>query len=684
MLGLLACTACSSCSSPASNLPTAPSRTGKYRDAWRYIKARPAQHAKLLDLERDLTSEPAEYATRRRSERFYPQGLYYDPRTQTAWVYSRAHTEQRGFQRLDTRAAGLLGSDWHLVATRTGPLDTRRCIALRDRDLTLCLGLMHKGGLRAYGSASFRANLPERGGFRDFAVDNARARIYIIDSYLDALVTLDLSGQFIAQMSLVPGAYRIRTLDDTHLLILASNQPRLTLLKLDADGLPGQKIGIHTVATIRDAAFEPTTGRVWTAGYRQARVRRRRGHVENLHSFVYAYRLDDLALGVFVPVVSKDLSRSRLTDPVSVEYSPTGMVIALSGSHRVARLAVSASASTRLASQMTGLVPNAVLAVDDVIFTAGFLSGQLWVHDARSLRARQVIALDGEASRRGRQRAQPYELGEMLFYSKALWSDQPDNQFTCNSCHWDGLSDHRMHPGFNESRWEQIRPAAGAGMLAPIFTPGQASSLTIAVQGFIKSLDTRFFASPTRPVWFESVAVALDSDISGAMPHIRQRAISTFETRRALLTYLARRPVAPGYLRAPGQPFSASAARGARLFFRDCTGCHAPVVHMARNQPMTEASALRYLVDRPLAFADARLEKAGVLPYFTASGNRIAPLTHLARPGPFFSDGSAPTLRAVLRRSNPHARLVHAPENRALPAYDEADRADLLDFLLSL
>lgn len=652
----------------------------KYRDQWRYFKARPDDHARLLAHERALVARPQEYASRRQSRRFYPQGLYYDASTHTVWVYSRAHTEQLGL-----RATGAFGSTrptWQLADRRSGPLETRRCQALRTRASTLCLGLMHPGGLRAYGPAPFSSQLPMRGGFRDFAILEERARIYVIDGYLDALWVLDLKGQVLSQTEISAGTYRIGAMGEDRLFLLASNQPRLNVVQLDDAGDVREQIGLHTAAPYRSATFDAESRLLWTVGYRQARVRRNRGYVENLESFAYVYRADDLAMGVPVPVRAVDLSHTRLTDPVAVDIAGDGVILALAGSHQLARLTRRrTTAPDPLTHHSTGLVPNALLAVDGDVFSAGFLTSDVRVHDAADLRTRQVLGLDHGASLSGRRAGRPYELGEMLFYSKELWSERPRNHFTCNSCHWDGLTDHRIHPGFLESRWEQIRPASGAGLLAPVFTPGKTTSLTVAVQGFIKSLDERFWTRPDAPVWFADVKVAIDADETA----IRHSELSTFDARRALLTYLARRPVEPGYLRVPGQPLSRSAVRGADLFLRDCASCHPPVARMADRAPLTRPRMLDYLVDRPLAFARAHpLAKTGVEPYFGDAGNRVAPLTQLGRPGPFLSNGSAPTLRAVIRRTDVRADRVHGPENAGQPVYRGADESDLLNFLLSI
>lgn len=645
---------------PDVHAPAAGSRAPDFAGAY------PAEHAALQAAERALVREPLQYARKDRADRFRPAGLYFEPHGRTLWVWSRAHPEQRGFTLRDGR--------WQPEATRTGPLDTRRCVVLQRAPLALCVGLLEPGGVRAFGAQPFHPGLPARGGFRDLAVSEVHGRVYVIDVRDDVLWVLDLRGAVQGRVPLVAGAYGIGTLGDDALFVLAGNQPHLSVLPLDGQGMPGPPTGIETVAPFRAARFDGEL--LWTAGYRQARVRRNHGLIENLESFLYAYRKADLARGVLAPVHAVDLAAEHLTDAVAVAPAAAGILVALSGSHRLARVDAGGHpvpAGPAVMARPSAFVTGDVLAEGASIFTVGLLDDALHVHRQSDLGLIETVPLAAEPYP---EPATDYALGEALFYGKALWADTPNNQFTCNSCHWEGGNDHRVHPGYRESRWELGRPAAGVGMLAPIFTPGQASSITAAVNGFVRALDERYWTARETGAWLDPVEVAIAPG--------RRALLSPYEVRRALLTYLARLPVEPGFLRPTGEPFSPSALRGAALFWRDCAHCHQPSSHMAAADALGHAAALDHLIERPLAFGAARWEKTGVLPYFTERGNRVSPLTQLGRGGPFFSNGSARTLAEVLRRTDPGRSLVHAPENAAAPFYQAGQVQDLIDFLLSI
>lgn len=649
-----------------------------HEQALRFPAVYPSEHAALQALERDLARAPVTYARKDLAGRFRPQGLYFEPHDRTLWAWSRAHPEQRGFALRDGR--------WQEVGARTGPLDTRRCVALQRTRLTLCVGLLEPGGLRAHG-APFEAELPARGGFRDVAASEGHGRVYVIDAYLDALWILDLRGALRGRVPLTPGAYGVGRLGDDALFVLASSQPRLSVLPLDDRGMPGAPIGIETAATIRAAQHDAQRDLLWTAGPRQAVVRRNRGYVENLESFVYAYPVADLLRGQATPVHAVDLAAEGLADPVALAVAESRVHAVAAGSHRLVRIdpgpghgsapesgpGLDAGSALRVTTRRSGFVPRDVLAVDGWVFTAGMLDDRLHVHRGDELAVAQVLALDDHDPARA---PTEYEIGEVLFHSKSLWADTPRNRFTCQSCHWDGLTDYRVHPGFAESRWEQIRPAAGVGMLAPIFSPGQAADLTIAVHGFVRALDERYWTAREHAAWLADIEVEV-------APGQRRR-LSGYQVRRALLTYLARLPVEPGFLRAPGQAFSRSALRGATLFWRDCARCHQPAPRLGAGVVLGREAALDYLVHQPLAFGAAQRARTGVEPYFTEQGNRISPLTQLGRGGPYFSDGSARTLPEALLRTNPSSDLVHAPGNAAAPFYTPGEVQELIDFLLSI
>jgi hypothetical protein len=116
--------------------------------------------------------------------------------------------------------------------------------------------------------------------------------------------------------------------------------------------------------------------------------------------------------------------------------------------------------------------------------------------------------------------------------------------------------------------------------------------------------------------------------------------------------------------------------------FRDgCAGCHQLVSDSARGDRIPARLLERRLLAGQVALTDARLHAVGT-PILGDGGNNPPSLRGVWEAAPYFSDGSARTLEELLRRTDPDAPAVHAPENAARPsAFTPAQRAALLAFL---
>ena len=99
--------------------------------------------------------------------------------------------------------------------------------------------------------------------------------------------------------------------------------------------------------------------------------------------------------------------------------------------------------------------------------------------------------------------------------------------------------------------------------------------------------------------------------------------------------------------------------------------------------PFADWERLIMAAETPLVFADARYEKTGVVPYVHEAGARVTSLRRIYAKRPYFTNGSAPDLDAVIER----ARLMGdqffhdgAPP-RARPAVSRDDARALRAFL---
>lgn len=614
---------------------------------------------RLLAIEDAIRREPRRYADPSGLDdgRYRPAGAYLEE--ETLWVYSRAQWPQLGLRAKDGR--------WEVSAKRTGPADTRRCIATGSLAFgTVCVGYLERGGLLGFDRPQLGEQLPQRGGFTDVAV--REDELLVVDSIAPALWVIDREGAVRKRIPLSPGSHAVRPLDGQRLLVLSHQAPELAILEAS-----GSLTALRSGTPVRDVAIDETRGLVWTVGPANRLVRRRNGYIEDLYSTVVGYRLD--APEPNLPVVELDLRQKRLVD---------GVDIALFGD----RLAVVAAGSDALwvvhpethhdVVVPTGLTPSASVVAGHRIFVTNRLDDSVTVvrFDApldRPATADQISATSVPLGPRPHVLASPTALGELLFYQRALWSDDVLNDFTCNSCHWDGLTDHRLQPGFGEQRWEMTRPAVGIAGVAPLFSPMGSSSLSAAIEGLFSALDVRYWTEHGQRLFLEPVDVRV-----GGLVH----RVDPGEARRALLSYAMRLAPAIGPLRRPDRSLTDAARTGLQLFMRDCARCHEPTADMRTRERLPGEAIEEALREGPLTFGAPLFNQSGVEPYYTPHGNRISPLIALYRGGPFFTDGSAATLEDVVEMTDPTQRLVHAAATGDF--YDETEKAALVAFLLSL
>lgn len=460
------------------------------------------------------------------------------------------------------------------------------------------------------------------------------------------------SAQVAKLSSQVKGSYLAKT-DGNYLAVAAWLSPQLVLFDTITGALLAE---IQLKAPVRDMAFDLKRGLLWTIGPENNLVRRQRGKMENLHTAIYGYRLPELSLQKILLWYKKELVDGNALAIVGDELFATA-----GGSGYLWRYHLGSSKEDLLA---TGPVPRGLAAQGKTLSWVNYLSDEIEILDIGTGK-KQRLALS-------KTPRQP-DFGELLFYQTGMWADTADNAFTCNSCHWDGLSDHRLHPGFLEKRWELTRPVAGIAAVKPIFTPMQAANLSEAIEGFFRVLDVRYWQKNSDPPYYlEPVRLRVSPE--------ETIEVSALEARKALLKTLIGWPALAPARRRVGEALSKEAKEGAAIFLRDCARCHEPVTSMRTRRKVP----LAVLRDRPLVFAAPFYAQTGIKPYFTAQGNRISPLLNLARGGPFFSNGSAPDLESVVLSANPSRSEVHAPENARNPFYSADEREKLLAFLRSI
>ena len=585
--------------------------------------------AELRAFAAERTAPGARFANPAESRHFSPTGVSVDEGT--VWVWSAAQPRQVGFQKRD--------GEWAATDERQGPLRTRRCV---DR---WCVGAREPGGVIAVSGEAWTSGLPTRGGFVDLA--RVGDFLYVLDGVEHQIVAMNLDGEVQGSVDVPAAPLRMQGAGDK-LWVLSGTPPFLSVFPLQ-DGLPGLGVPKGQTVPARDAVYDPERQMIWTVGPLDIGVERQGGAIRGMGTMVFGWPLGDRE--------SIRWHVEEIIDGSRIALDGGRLVVSATGSDAVAYLDPDQKTARLVAA---GLAPQGLAWIaPGVVAVASHLDDTL-----RILGDDAVLSLDSTP------RTEAADVGERLFYSPAVWSIPESGAYTCNSCHWDTGVDHRKHPGRDPGRWEQTRGLGGVAALHPLFTPGQGQTLAGAVEGLVRLLDVRFEQPTTTRWWLESRTITVKGD--------GEVTLSAQELREALVAFLATLPVERGPLYQEG--LSDTAREGLALFLRDCASCHEPSPVMARREKQTDV--VGYLATGPLVFAAPLWSKTGVEPYFTARGNRVSPLWELDRGGPFFSNGSASSIEALLHAARPGTRHVH--DGGDGPTYSTPEVGALRDFLLSI
>ncbi len=598
------------------------------RPQWPDIRLSP-YFSKLVAQEAALAKQPTEYEDYDRREHFRPEGIYSDGKD--IFVWSSRHREQAVLSEKS--------GHWFAARWRLGPLKTQRCLFIEKDGLgSVCLGAMQPKGLTSF-DTKIHFELEPRAGYVDFAYSTNR--FFVADAVREQIAILDNRGKLLGSTS-APGIYRIFAAEK-NLIYLSHLEPRLVVLT-EVNGAWQQRAAFHLNAPVRDLWFDGAAQLLWTIGPKNEIVRRKNGGIDNLNSFLYAYTTNDLMAGKASPTVAVDLGKQGLVDAISLTPSPQGLLIAARGSARYARVLPQGGLEI-LPTGLRGVAALFPLGQD--LFAAGIFSDAVKVFSSGG-NPTAAIGLN----RRAAPALTAAEKGEMIFYSRAIGRDLPQNQYSCESCHWDRLTDHRVHYGGGGTQG-LIRPPRGIGMVSHPMPDMEYDSISKLVEEFFKAMDYEFWSKPRLPEehWQNEKILFPDSDAP-----IR---LSSEDARAALLQYLMRLPVEHPVLRAPGESLAGAALKGFEIFARDCMRCHEAVTNMRDRQAMNRSAVPGYLRNKPLVFGAPLFVKTAIPHPYTPHGTRINPLTNLGRGGPFFTRGVAKNLTEVIRRTNPNTNEVH-------------------------
>ena len=298
------------------------------------------------------------------------------------------------------------------------------------------------------------------------------------------------------------------------------------------------------------------------------------------------------------------------------------------------------------------------------------------------------IADDGGDARvvpvdEARPRSAESRLGEALFFTTLMapWNRTRGSlsRFTCETCHFEGWVDGRVHATGRGAVRVTTRPLLGLFNDPPYFSRALDPDLTamthneFRVAGLRSRHDPWFAVGRAEAPWLAHLGV-------GEAP------LEPAALRRALMVFLMDFTFRPNPAVVGRSAWSPEERRGAEAFQRRCATCHEArlVTNRADSRvPFADWERLIMTPQGPIVWARDGYERTGVVPYVHESGARVPSLRRLYKKRPYFTNGSAATLDDVLRgaRFSP-AGFRHAGADAADgTVLDDSERQALRAFL---
>ncbi len=275
-------------------------------------------------------------------------------------------------------------------------------------------------------------------------------------------------------------------------------------------------------------------------------------------------------------------------------------------------------------------------------------------------------------------------LGEALFFTTLMApknsSEGKLSRFTCETCHFEGYVDGRVHYTGRADVYATTKPLRGLFNNRPHFSRALDADLATVshhefrVAGKGNGQDPWFELARADYPWLAELGVTEPS-------------VSAEALRRALIAFLmgfshTTNPAVVGRTQ-----FQPNELRGAQLFRARCASCHAP--RLQSDVPESAVAfddwqAAIFSPEGALVWASAEYRKTGVTPYVHELGARVPSLRRLFQKWPQFTNGSANTLLDVVTAARFDGQRffhAHAPSDATLGAFTPDEARDLVAFL---
>jgi hypothetical protein len=284
-------------------------------------------------------------------------------------------------------------------------------------------------------------------------------------------------------------------------------------------------------------------------------------------------------------------------------------------------------------------------------------------------------------------RAAASRVGEALFFTNLMapWNSSAGAQsrFTCETCHFEGYVDGRTHSTGRGDIHATTKPLLGLFNNRPHFSRAFDPNLTSVVHNEFRVASALSGHDP----WFSAPVAELSwvASLSAGEDDLTPEGL-----RKSLMVFLMEQSHRPNPAPLGRGSFSPEEFAGAVVFERRCERCHSArlVSDVASSRvPLAYWEPLVFAREGAIVWGRSGYEKTGVVPYVTESGARVPSLRRLYKKRPYFTNGAAKELSAVLDGARfgatDDAIFYHAgaPADAALVALTGEEKTALLAFL---
>lgn len=512
--------------------------------------------------------------------------------------------------------------------------------------------------------------VPGTHSLRDLAIVDGR--VFVTDNTNHRVLTLDARlGNPRAAVD-CEGPTRLVALEE---VVVANCLLEGTLLVLNRDGRVVARI-VHDGPFWSVAATADDEGILLAAGGVENRpLDRSDGAFGYIDSFAYLYRVDPSS-GTTTLEAEVNLSALGIVTPKWVEVRRDGSALRL----RAAGYATEGLLSLRWADGDLAERPQVTRAALPPGTTD--LSGPLASNPLRDAwivlgEPPRPVAVGPPGPRSVESR-----IGEALFFTTLMapWngSDGPRSRFTCETCHHEGYVDGRTHFTGRGTIHATTKPLVGLHGNRPYFSRALDPTMARMVHNEFRVANEKNGHDPWFPLYRDDVAwLGIGDDV----PDV----ISPLALRRSLMTFLIDMEHPPNPAVAGRSSFTPIERRGAEIYRDRCETCHA--ARLASDEPSTRVPFdgwEKNIFSRgTIIWGRSGYEKTGIQPYVHENGARVPSLRRLHRKRPFFTNGSAADLDAVLASLPAAAGDPHPgePPERSLPREDREALRAFLDLL---